>query len=93
MLPPITESVDDPDVCEAHGCFARLYDDGNMESGPGEPYEDCPECRKEHEPHCPQCGASEDEGFKVTSRWTPNYGGGYDTYEKCSRCNYTEVST
>jgi hypothetical protein len=45
--PPVVESVDDPDVCEVHGCFAKWYDDGDPESGPGEPYPECPECRDE----------------------------------------------
>lgn len=91
VMLPILESVDDPDVCEEHGCFAVWMESGNGESGPGEPYQVCPECWKEHQPHCPRCNASEAEGFVVHSRWTPNYGGGYDTFERCGRCGHAEV--
>lgn len=49
LLPPIVESVDDPDVCEDHGVEYLWYDDGSPESGPGEPYLECPECRDERD--------------------------------------------
>jgi hypothetical protein len=78
------------ETCDEHGCELTYYDDGGPESGPQEPYLDCPQCREERKPKCPECGAG-DPLFKVTSRWTPNYGGGYDTYEKCDHCGYSEV--
>lgn len=48
-LPPILDGVDHPDVCEAHGTFPTWREDGNAESGPGEPYLACDECCEEIE--------------------------------------------
>lgn len=42
---------------------------------------------------CPECDAHPDEGYEVTSKHTPNYGGGYDTFYNCKRCGYQEVAT
>jgi predicted RNA-binding Zn-ribbon protein involved in translation (DUF1610 family) len=36
---------------------------------------------------CPSCGAALD----VSSHWTRNYGGGWDTFYKCPACGHGEV--
>jgi len=36
---------------------------------------------------CPSCGAALD----VAKHWTRNYGGGWDTFERCPECDYAEV--
>ena len=39
---------------------------------------------------CPACTT---RALRVTARPTRNYGGGWDTYERCEACSYSEVST
>ena len=81
------------EVCDEHNMELSWYDDGTPESGPGEMYQECPQCRRDREPTCPQCGAHPDEGYEVTSKYTRQYGGGYDTYYNCTRCGFQDVAT
>lgn len=81
------------ETCDVHGCALVLHDSGDGESGPGEPTQECPQCLREHEPTCPQCDAHPDEGFEITSKPTRQYGGGFDTYYRCTRCGFTDVAT
>lgn len=72
LNPPVVQSVDDPDICEEHGCELRWYDDGSIDSGPGEPYPDCPECRDEMEHPmvgCYMCVPLEQRGDEHSDNW------------------------
>lgn len=79
----------DEAVCSTHHCSLQWREDGDGESGPGEPYLYCPQCYEEQLPGCPKCKSL----LEISSRYTRNYGGGYDTFEKCSnlKCDYAEV--
>ena len=41
----------------------------------------------EIEDTCPSCGAA----LEVTSHWTRQYGGGYDTFVRCPACGYADA--
>jgi hypothetical protein len=51
VLPPLSnrDLGDETEVeeCEYHNVPLTWYDDGDPESGPHEPYLDCPQCREE----------------------------------------------
>lgn len=74
-------------TCEKHGCELSWCDFGDGETGPQIPAQMCPMCEQELKTKCPKCGGA----LEVSTRWTKNYGGGWDSYEKCSDCDYTEV--
>lgn len=86
--------------------FVWMEDVGSPESGPSmdvwlddvpQTPENMAERKRQMEEEqglvCPECGAHPDDGYKVTSRYTPNYGGGYDTFYDCKRCGYQDVAT
>jgi len=41
-------AVESMDLCDDHDVPLAWYDDGDVESGPGEPFLECPKCRDEH---------------------------------------------